>query len=357
MKLKEITKLLVVAALVLFVIPACVKEGPPGLDGADGADGANGVDGIDGADGEVACIVCHNDDNMNEIKAQFATSIHGTSMIQYTGQPTYIYAGAGENRKACAICHTHEGFVEWQFTGRDTLTSALAAPTHITCETCHSGHVSFDFETDGQDYALRAKGPVQLLMFDDPNRQIDFGTESNLCVNCHQPRTSEPTPDDDGNYFISSSHWGPHHGPQSTILEGIGGYEVAGSTEYPGTKSHPHRNNAGCTTCHMYEFESGEGGHTFEPSLASCTQCHGEQDNFDVGGVQAEVEELIHELQVLLQSAGAVDAEGHLVKGTYPIGVAGAAYNYAMMEDDRSMGVHNPDYIKALLKNSIESLE
>ena len=354
MKLREITRLLFVASLVLFIIPACVKEGPPGLDGADGNDGVNGVDG---ADGNVACIVCHNEENMDAVESQFATSVHGTSVIQYNGQPTYIYAGEGESRKECAMCHTHEGFVEWQFTERDSLTAALDAPTHINCETCHGGHVSFDFEADGQDYALRTTKPVKLLMFDDPNLQIDFGTESNLCVNCHQPRTASPQPDESGNYFISSSHWGPHHGPQSTILEGIGGYEIAGSVEYPGTKSHPHRNNAGCTTCHMYEFEAGEGGHTFKPSIASCTQCHGEQDNFDIDGVQTEVEELIIELQAKLHNAGAVDEGGQLVPGTYPIVVAGAAYNYAMMEDDRSIGVHNPDYIIALLQNSIDALE
>lgn len=356
MKLREIIRLLFIVSLVLFIIPSCVKEGPPGLDGADGTDGVNGTDG---ADGDVTCIVCHNQTNKDAVKSQFATSVHAMSVVQYTGQYTYEYAGAGDARRECAICHTHEGFVEWQFTGNPIVENenGITYPHALNCETCHSGHVSFDFENDGQDYALRASGPVTLLMFDDPNRQIDFGTSSNLCVNCHQPRTAGPVADEDGNFNITSSHWGPHHGPQSTILEGIGGYEVAGSVDYPGTKSHPHRNQAGCTTCHMHDFSAGEGGHTFSPSLASCTQCHGEQDNFDVEGVQTEVEELIHELQVKLNEAGAVDDDGNLVAGTYPITVAGAAYNYAMMEDDRSMGVHNPDYIIALLKNSIGSLE
>ena len=42
-----------------------------------------------------------------------------------------------------------------------------------------------------------------------------------------------------------------------------------------------------------------------------------------------------------------------VVKGTYAVDKAGAFYNYAGIVDDRSSGVHNYDYIHALLVNSI----
>jgi len=48
---------------------------------------------------------------------------------------------------------------------------------------------------------------------------------------------------------------------------------------------------------------------------------------------------------------------GSAVTGTYSSDVAGARFNYQMCLEDRSNGVHNPKYVKALLQNSIEALQ
>ncbi|MFN2128274.1 MAG: hypothetical protein ACK2TU_10490 [Anaerolineales bacterium] len=37
--------------------------------------------------------------------------------------------------------------------------------------------------------------------------------------------------------------------------------------------------------------------------------------------------------------------------------LAEAYYNWIGIEEDRSEGVHNPNYVEALLENSIEALE
>lgn len=37
--------------------------------------------------------------------------------------------------------------------------------------------------------------------------------------------------------------------------------------------------------------------------------------------------------------------------------LAQAFFNWIGLEEDRSLGVHNPSYVKALLKNSIEAVE
>ena len=42
---------------------------------------------------------------------------------------------------------------------------------------------------------------------------------------------------------------------------------------------------------------------------------------------------------------------------TVSIKVGQAAWNYALLKEDLSKGVHNPAYAKALLKNSIEALQ
>lgn len=353
MKIRTVIRLLTIAALLLFVIPSCVKEGPAGLDGMDGMDGA---DGADGADGNVTCIVCHNSENMSLVEAQYETSIHALS--PHLPDPTYIYAGRGDNRKSCAVCHTHEGFVEVVFTGRDTLMSSLAAPTRIGCETCHSGHVSFDFETDGPDYALRTNDGVTVDAVTENGYLVDLGSNSNLCVNCHQPRSGAPVGDESGNYSITSSRYGPHHGPQGTLLEGVGGYEtiVSGGESYPAAKSHPHR-EAGCTTCHMKD-----GDHSFMPKVDACKVCHTGATDFDIDELQSDIEEMQAELKALLIAKGALSSTGSVIGSSsnpnvLPIDVAGALFNYVTVEEDRSLGVHNPDYIEALLKNSIKALE
>jgi hypothetical protein len=58
-----------------------------------------------------------------------------------------------------------------------------------------------------------------------------------------------------------------------------------------------------------------------------------------------------------LMGLGVLDAEGHPVVGTYPLVQAQAFYNYAGLVDDRSNGIHNPDYIHQLVVNSINAIQ
>ncbi|MBN2807445.1 MAG: hypothetical protein JXR22_12380, partial [Prolixibacteraceae bacterium] len=277
---------------------------------------------------------------MSAIAAQYETSGHaaGTNVA---------YAGG---RNTCAACHSHEGFVETKHTGRDTTATAIAIPTRVDCKTCHDGHVSFD-TVDGPDYALRAKSAVPLLMF-KKEKSVDFGGSSNLCANCHQPRTAAPVANADGEFRISSTHYGPHHGPQASYLQGVGAYEVAGSTAYPAEGSSAHSASGACVACHMNEANENGGGHTFAANVAGCTSCHTSATTLDINGIQTEVHGLLEDLAAILKSKGVLDDEGHVIPGTYAVDLAGAYYNYIGIEEDRSLGVHNPAYIKAVLKNT-----
>ncbi|HKJ41734.1 MAG TPA: hypothetical protein VKA27_06535, partial [Sunxiuqinia sp.] len=291
--------------------------------------------------------------NMSRIREEYAVSVHGTSAVQHDGSFTYQYAGAGASRRECAVCHTKEGFIEKATYGVMEVqdTNGVAVPHHIDCDACHSGlHVSFDVENDGEDFALRTTSPVNVII--DEGNTIDLGGPSNLCVNCHQARTAYPDPDGDGNFNISSTHWGPHHGPQGNLIVGMIGYKFAGSVNYPetGNTATPHA-KAGCTTCHMNDAD-----HTFEPSLDACAQCHGDVTDFDINGVQTTVVDLLAQLESKLEEKG-VMADGSVVPGTYTVDLARAYYNYILIEEDRSEGAHNPDYIKALLQNTIEAIQ
>ncbi|MCD6598459.1 MAG: hypothetical protein J7L04_12265 [Bacteroidales bacterium] len=338
-------------------------EGPAGPSGSDGVDGLNGSDGTDGVDGNITCLVCHSGDNMQKKKEEFNQSVHSA------GQIAVDYAGG---RASCAQCHSSEGFIEFALNG--TVEENIASPSAWECKTCHGLHSTFE----AIDYALRLDDPIEFIF--DPSVVADMGN-SNLCANCHQSRRAEPNITNPGETFtITSTHYGPHHGAQSNVLYGAGFAEIAGSVSYPTAGATPHMGEAGrCTGCHMDTYASGQGGHTFNPALSACNSCHGvTEDDFNYGGVQTTVHAQLEELRDLLLGLGVIE-EGveeiyelnpetgvielvvytdgyHPVKGTYPMIQAQAFFNWVGLEEDRSLGAHNPKYVKALLTNTIEAL-
>jgi formate-dependent nitrite reductase cytochrome c552 subunit len=147
---------------------------------------------------------------------------------------------------------------------------------------------------------------------------------------------------------------------------GIGFAEIAGSTAYPTAGGSTHLNaGATCVGCHMAAYGDGQGGHTWNPSMAACNACHSGADvteDYDYKGYQTEMEELLVDLRDLLVAQGVVeyveaDAAYEPVVGTYTMVQAQAFFNWIGLEEDRSLGAHNPDYVKALLENSIEALQ
>ncbi len=322
--------------------------GPPGPQGIQGEQGPPGNDGTPGVAGTAGCIECHNLDAKYDVTIQYEGSVHATGST-----------AARSSNTSCAPCHSNEGFVETQYTGADKTVNGFAYPTRIDCGTCHSFHETLEM-AEAPDYALRTTDPVELLMYRaagmDPVT-VDLGDASNLCANCHQPRTAPPVDDGNGTAKVTSTHYGPHHGPQTTILKGIGGYQLP-DVDYPNQT--PHSTGSSCVTCHM-----NESNHTFEPTLASCntTDCHnGDITTMTDNSRQILVENLLTTLGEKLLTAGLLEedletGEYHPVVGTYGVDSVGALYNYETIVDDRSKGVHNFKYVEALLQNSIGVFE
>ncbi|NQU84489.1 MAG: hypothetical protein HQ541_01890 [Mariniphaga sp.] len=75
-------------------------------------------------------------------------------------------------------------------------------------------------------------------------------------------------------------------------------------------------------------------------------------------GVVAEGHEEVYELNPETGEIElVVNSDGyHPVVGTYPMAQAQAFFNWVGLEEDRSLGAHNPKYVKALLRNTIEAL-
>jgi hypothetical protein len=228
----------------------------------------------------------------------------------------------------------------------DEVEEAPFNPTPQNCRTCHQIHTTF---TEA-DFALTTTDPVTLVA---SGETFDRGG-GNLCATCHQPRrpvdgyigVAADLPADQGK--ITSTHWGPHHGPQSTVLLGIGAYGV------PDSKSvHYTLVEDGCPVCHLANDD-----HTLAASTAGCegSMCHDGLETLDRNGVQTEIKALFEELKELLEAAGPIH-DGHPNPGTYTAGQVGAAWNYMIVYEDNSLGIHNPSWTKAILEKGIELMQ
>ena len=338
--------LLLVAALALA---ACAgpegpqgpegPAGPAGPQGPEGPAGPAGPAGEAGAAGELAdltCTECHNDTTLiTSLQAELSTSGHGTGESFARGTSA-----------SCAGCHSGGGFTAAVEAGLNPgeVEAGDPHPTRQDCRTCHEIHTTYTAE----DFALETTDPVDLYAVEGATYD---GGQGNLCANCHQPRRGFPEAVD-GMITDITSHWGPHHGPQSSMLLGVAGAGVEGqpSIHYAGVEDT-------CVACHMGESRS----HTFEASVAACQACHADAESFDINGVQTEIQEELDRLGDLLVAQGVLDEnspEGHPIVTEAPEGVATALYNWLYIaHEDGSLGVHNPPYTRALLQAAFDALE
>lgn len=351
MKYNSISRIFLFGFIVAFMAASCTKEGPMGPAGPQGPQGEQGPAGpagpagADGEDGQGVnlCMDCHSTESMMNIQAQFTTSVHSAGAIAVD------YAGG---RSYCAPCHSHEQFVQTMQLGG--VLGNITNPSAWQCNTCHGIHESFT----SSDYALRTTDPVAANW--NSEKTIDVGGNSNLCAVCHQSRRPEPNLSAPGETFeITSTHYGPHHGPQANILLGEGFAEIAGDEAYPAPGSYVHFDFS-CTGCHMHDAGTGS-NHSFNPDLSKCTECHSSATDFDIAGTQTAVAGQLDDLRDKLLALGVIEGDEehgyHPVVGTYPMLHAQAFFNWIGLVEDRSLGVHNPGYVKALLANTIAALD
>jgi len=350
MKEKGLYALVFVACLLLAGVSAMACSGTVGPQGKQGPAGPQGEQGP--AEGTSACSSCHTDgEDLKARQVQYAASTHATG------------GNFEKNSGDCSICHTSQGFQERLAAGTyDDLAEAVENPTAINCRTCHEIH-----ETNTtDDWGLKAQDAVVLNL-----TQTAYNAgKSNLCASCHQSSWSYDIPDlatPAGDYVITSSYFGPHYGPQSNILTGEGGYG-----DYTGSDVHYTAVTDACVTCHMYDaYGAMAGGHTWNMEYeyygsarannGMCKTCHAgkiDGNTFDRIGKnnnQTAIQALIDTLKAALEANG-IMASDHAVEGTYTNAEAGALWNYLLIVEDRSLGVHNPNFAKFLLETGIAAL-
>jgi len=343
--------------LFVFALMAAMVMGLSACEGDEGPAGPAGPQGPQGPMGESGtqnCIQCHGSSQLITVKQfQYAESAHATG------------GHYDRNTNTCAICHTSQGFLERIATGGTSTAATIDDPLPPNCYTCHQIHQTYTSD----DWALTQTNPVTTWVGD---HTLDFG-KSNLCISCHQSRTYTPAlpdPNTGGTVNITSSRYGPHHGPQGLMLPGLTGYELPGPAAYENS-AHTlllanNQANA-CVACHMAPGNSTSGGHTFNVvneagsvNFNACSACHTVSADLNalIADRQGIIEAKMAELRQLLVDRGKINPNTDLaIPGEFTGHEAGALFNYRFVQEDQSMGVHNFKYANALLTNAIAALQ
>lgn len=315
-----------------------------------GLTGCEGDQGPQGPAGTASCMNCHTDQYDDELaillapfQAEFEESKHNTG-------ETFLRRG-DDITPECSRCHTNEGHQHYVNTGEAI---AVEFSSKIGCFTCHAPHTNENFSIRQQSAVVVNQGGT-----------YDRGT-SNECAVCHQVRN--PRPGFNDGEIVQSPYWGPHHGPQANILTGQGAYEFGQGT-YPSEAAHKNAISNGCVTCHMASVPENAlaGGHTYKivynyrgserVNIPGCT-CHNFGSATDgttfTRDFQSPFTEDLEGLRDDLIALGWIDDQDHIVPGQQRTAdELGAIWNYLILLEDQSYGVHNPTYTEAVLERTV----
>ena len=319
------------------------------------------------------CGVCH-DGTHHPYRTEWRNSPHAFD-------PTEASHGAGARIDQCDGCHEgvssairlsgdlstfYGGFAPL---GRpDTTEVGLKG---VVCQTCHDPHSA---DNPGQ---MRTVADVPLVTANNESPVISDGGVGKLCMHCHHARRGPESQIANG-----YAHFGPHANPQADMMAGKSAYHGVASGSFNwASPSHLLVQNS-CKTCHLPTAEYGAGpggaaatGHEFIPKVEACAPCHGvitsfrdipASDDYDgngqVEGLQDEVEGLMTLLEDALVDSfaamgiGIPDTDSLLSAlgdtSISTVRMRESGYNFAYVHDDKSLGIHNPDYAVQLLQQS-----
>ncbi|HMR74988.1 MAG TPA: hypothetical protein PKD61_07750 [Polyangiaceae bacterium] len=322
--------------------------------------------------GERTCGNCHAVDAIEQRVAD-------NFVVTGTTGPTNGTKGQINYKKS-----TDNGITESSYAGKATV-------AQVGCITCHSVTAANDPHNTGAAYTAGSfplRVPTGATDQAYIERSSAVGTSDgtmagaygagNACVWCHKSRK------DVTNYIgastnLTSSHWGPHEGPQADIFSGKGGYEYTGLTYGSGTHATAAK---GCVSCHMpgVAANSNIGDHSFYAKISTCNTsgCHTGATSFDINGAESTMKINIRELRTALNTAGYITrdesspygpisasdlagddfAHDHVRPGTNGLTAdqAGALYNYLLIARGGANGIHNPKYVRQLIFDSVKAI-
>ncbi len=263
-------------------------------------------------------------------------------------------------RDNCIICHDGQGFANNVTKRADLPASVRDTANGVDCSACHSSRAN----------ELMRSGDTGKLA---NGYQVKGAGSGALCIFCHNGRkVADPV-----------AKPAPHASAQADVVFALSGATIPGVAY----GSSPHGANPDtCVSCHMAEYQ-GVVNHTFEvidtPAYVekACASCHPgltvvnrlSLADYDgdkvVEGFQDEVQGLIN---LINDAIAAKEAElgvtGGYSHGSFhwtnaagaevdvPVALYNAYFNVTLVEDDGSLGIHNPAYVVTLLQKTYEEL-
>lgn len=314
--------------------------------------------------------------NCGQCHDKLTHHVKNTEWVQTPHAKGYVFRGSG----SCAPCHSTVGYIDandpslsWDGKVVDNVGRSGTGYEGVTCAACHDPH------TPGAGaHQLRDIGSVTLAN----GFEITQGGDGLICMACHHDRYEAEDRASQGRT--------PHHGTQTDLLFGQNAIEYG--QDMPSSR-HWDAVEDSCTQCHMQELEHGDvpdyaehkvGGHSFMLSYndetnsvihltETCKSCHGEIEDFNFGGadydqdgavegVQTEISDMLYDLAIMLPPVGIDTVDDDLFEeapytAAQTTSFEKANYNRLMIIDDGSLGVHNPKYIAALLRSSIDDVK
>jgi len=295
------------------------------------------------------CQRCHNDGQKLPVKQyEWGLSDHavGDGFSKAKG------------KSKCTRCHSGSGFIAQVVEGKAKTEIDTLNMCNINCRTCHKIHTNFD----STDWALSTVAKVALYV----NQADTISTmgKGNLCINCHQAIYVNPVDTATSDSIMVTSRFGAHYGPQASILIGTGGCEsICDTATKPDSSLYAaaHLTN-GCVECHVSMVDGKN--HAFEPSNGAVT---GAVTAINVDTIRAKVDTLMVEVRDSLIALNIIETNSSAAIGVslvpgksgtmFAKPVAGACWNYLMIAEDESHGVHNSFYVMWLLENSLAVLK
>ncbi|MBI2857430.1 MAG: carboxypeptidase regulatory-like domain-containing protein, partial [Chloroflexi bacterium] len=306
---------------------------------------------------------------------------------------------------SCVACHTGQGFVEVKARGKQPVFPNMATPDlpatlaepgeqpPVACATCHDPHAFAEPFDKGT-----SRASLQLRMYDKvtmPNGITVDAKESALCVSCHADKRDLAYK---AGYSAGKYSRGAHDDTQADVFYGATPAVFDfGAGNYA---SSPHATlvKESCISCHMApnppvaagaDGKQGTsddvkglniGGHSWNmagdysgkkvENLAACTTsgCHAQMPSFDrtayadydgngkVEGIQTEIDGLLKVVADKLpkEKAGAVLAS--VSKDNTTELQRQALWNYAVIKNDGSRGVHNTAFSVQVLQRTYKQL-
>jgi hypothetical protein len=365
----------------------------------------------------VQCESCHGPGQVHEgiIQAMETASIFqpGVCSQCHPQEAEWRFSGhslTGANaleeagRADCVACHTGQGFVQVKLRGKTavfpstataTTPANMAAPGNqppIACATCHDPHEfsePFKGSNGMASFQLRLHGRVAF-----PIGVAKDAAESALCVSCHAHRRDAVYKSD---FKAGKRTRGPHGNPQADVYYGVNESAFDFGKGAYASSIHDSVMAEGCIECHMAPnpvMEPGPdgrvgtrddvkalstGGHSWSmvgefngrrvENVGACTSCHrslttlnrtarGDYDgDGSVEGVQDEVLGLLSLLAAQLpkNSAGEVLSSGITATNTTEVQRM-ALWNYWLITNEGSKGLHNTAFTIQVLQRSYEQL-